>query len=92
MDLFKQEYTEISKLYSQFINTDKYSDHKIVKYLDNQSDITLNNLKKLKIGFNVDKHTTNKIEDELLSLAVDYEQGGFILGFSYALFCLKELL
>lgn len=89
MDLFEQEYPEISKLYCHFINTAEYLEHKIVKAVDKQSSIFLDEVMGKSV-FNADKQTRIEVEDDLLHLAVDYEQGGFILGFSYALNLIKE--
>ena len=89
MDLFKKEYPEISNLYHRFIGTTEYFEHKIVKAVDKQSGTFMDEIM-TKAVLNTDKTTKIYIEDKLLNLAVDYEQGGFILGFTYALNLIKE--
>ena len=87
MDLFEQEYTEISKLYCHYVNADEYSEHQLVKAIDKQSSIAVDEIMTAVNEGNADKIV---VEDSLFHLAIEYEQVGFILGFTYALNLIKE--
>lgn len=84
-DFFETNYTEISTLYHNYTNSEKYMHHPIVNYVEPITSKALDEaLALLEQGKKV------RASDALVKASVMYEQSGFIQGFSLAMQFIKE--
>lgn len=87
MDLLKGKYTAISRMYNDYLQSDEYAKHPLVKSVDSKSTTAVTEIMTAVTEGKADKIV---VEDHLISLAVHCEHMGFILGFAYALNLIKE--
>lgn len=78
-DLFKKQYPNITNLYLDFISSPLYDNHPITTYIDNRSSDLLAQAIEL-----LQKGNPQQADDKLLSACCDYQNAGFIFGFTYA--------
>ena len=84
-DFFTKNYPQITALYNNYINSEEYTNHPILKVVEPDTSRAIEKaFEQLSQGDEI------KASDKLTSCAITYEQAGFTLGFSLAMNILKE--
>lgn len=84
-DFFETNYTEISTLYNNYINSEKYMHHPIVNYVEPTTSKALDEALAL-----LEQGKKLRASDALVEASVMYEQSGFIQGFALAMNFMQE--
>lgn len=84
---FKKHYPKVSELYLEYLQTDEYINNPCVKSKDYCTELSVSELSESIMQKNI-----LKAKDTLLEYGVINEWSGFILGFSYALDLIQEVM